>query len=410
MTNEEYIHLNREADIRPLALKKAPEGVDVSWCLRQIEGYQLAKRKLPSWAKMEGIWYPPRLSMEQCSGEPAAEYKRAIAARLAEGKKAASLVDLTGGFGVDFAYMAQKFHKALYVERQQVLCDTARHNFQLLGLGQAQVLNADGSEVLDSIETVDVIYMDPARRSCNGHKTIAIADCTPDIVSMQEKLLCKSKYVMVKLSPMLDISQALGVLKNVKEVHVVSVKGECKELLFVLCAVPGDVSAVTFHCVNLDTKDAPLIAQRSTHGKAEIAMVTHEWLRGRFLFEPNASILKGGMQAEFSAQYGLRQLHPQSNLFVCTQKDCKSMGEDRLLHIPARSFRIVEATDFSKQALKTILKDTHKGNLTVRNFPATVAELRKKLKLQDGGDTYFFATSLHDGKHALIKCTKKVNS
>lgn len=407
MTNEEYIHLNREADIRPLALKKAPEGVDVSWCLRQIEGYQLAKRKLPLWAETEGIWYPPRLSMEQCSSEPTAEYKSVIATRLVGNQKEASLIDLTGGFGVDFAYMAQKFRKALYVERQEVLCDAARHNFQLLGLEQAQVMNADGAEVLDSIENAYVIYMDPARRSCSGRKTIAIADCTPDIVSMQEKLLSKSKYVIVKLSPMLDISQALGVLKNVKEVHVVSVRGECKELLFVLSSAPCDASAVTFHCVNLDTKDAPLIAQRSVHGKAEIAMVTHEGLRGMFLFEPNASILKGGMQAEFSAQYGVRQLHTQSNLFVCTKKDCESIGEERLQHVPARSFRIVEATDFSKQTLKAILKDTQRGNITVRNFPATVAELRKKLKLQDGGDTYFFATSLHDGKHALIKCKKK---
>lgn len=407
MTNEEYIHLNREADIRPLALKKAPEGVDVSWCLRQIEGYQLAKRKLPSWSEIEGIWYPPRLSMEQCSSEPAAEYKRTIAARLAGNQKGAFLVDLTGGFGVDFAYMAQKFRNALYVERQEVLCDAARHNFQLLGLKQAQVLNADSAEVLDSIETVDVIYMDPARRSSSGRKTVAIADCTPDIVSMQEKLLCKGKYVIVKLSPMLDISQALGALKNVKEVHVVSVKGECKELLFVLEAVLGEVSAVTFYCVNLDTKDAPLIALCSAHGRAEIAIVSHEGLKGMLLFEPNASILKGGMQAEFSAQYGVRQLHPQSNLFVCTQNKCKSMGEDGFLHIPARSFRIVEATDFSRQALKTILKDTPRGNLTVRNFPATVSDLRKKLKLQDGGDTYFFATTLHDGKHALIKCRKR---
>lgn len=399
--------MNREADIRPLALKKVPEGVDVSWCLSQIEGYQLAKRKLPSWADTEGIWFPPRLSMEQCSSEHTAEYKREIAERLVGNSREATLVDLTGGFGVDFAYMARNFSKALYVERQEVLCDVAKHNFRSLGLEQAQVMNADGTEVLNGMETKDVIYLDPARRNDSGRKTIAIADCMPDVTSLQDILLSKGKHVIVKLSPMLDISQALRYLKKVEEVHVVSVKGECKELLFVLNATASNAT-VTFYCVNLNTKDAPLITTRTMHDKAEIAVVAHGDLQGMLLFEPNASIMKGGMQAEFAAQYGVRQLHPQSNLFVCTQEEADAMGEERLQHIPARSFRIMEASDFSKQALKQMLRDTRKGNLTVRNFPTTVAELRKKLKLQEGGDTYFFATTLYDGTHALIKSKSNI--
>lgn len=405
MTNEEYISLNLDADVRPLALKKAPKGVDVSWCLRQIEGYQLAKKKLPSWADTKGMWYPPRLAMEQCSSEAAATYKSSIVDRLAKDFSKANYVDLTGGFGVDFAYMSKHFNKAIYVERQEELCKVARHNFHVLGLNNAQVLNSDCRTALETLASeTDIIYIDPARRSDDGRKTIAISDCTPDVISLQDELFRKSGHIVIKLSPMLDITQALRELKKVKEVHIISIKGECKELLFVLDSSATDDCAAEFHCVNLNTKDAPLISAGRPSARADIARVSTEELHGTALFEPNASIMKARMQAEFAAQYGLTQLHPQSNLFICKKGTDDQSDAEKRKHIPARSFEIIEASDFSKKSIRQLLKDTTKGNLTVRNFPASVAVLRKKLKLQEGGEYYFFATTLANDKHVLIKC------
>lgn len=406
MTNEDFIIHNREADIRSLALQKVPEGVDALWCLRQIEGYQLAKKKLPVWAQTEGIWYPPRLSMEQCSSEITAQYKRSIAARLTRGETPGTFIDLTGGFGVDFSYMAQGFKKAIYVEQQEVLCDAARHNMPILGLQNATITGTDSETFIDNTDQADIIYIDPARRNSTGRKTIAIEDCTPDITSLQHKILAKARYAITKLSPMLDITQALRTLNNVCEVHVVSVKGECKELICVQSASHPD-GIITYHCVNLSTPDTPFMCTDRGGSTAQI-LPKDTPVTGMLLFEPNASILKAGVQDAFAMQYGLLKLHPMSNLYVCDDATMsRHTANDDLKGLPpARIFRIIDAGDFSKSSLKTLLRDCDKGNITIRNFPSTVAELRKRLRLKDGGDTYFFATTMQNGKHILIKCTR----
>lgn len=374
-----------------------PEGVDAIWCLRQIEGYQLARKKLPQWADKEGIWFPPRLSMEQCSSEATARYKAEVAARLCSPitSGATSLIDLTGGFGVDFSYMAPQFGKAIYVEQQEVLCDAARHNFPLLGLGNTEIINAQSGEDFSlSNLHYSLIFLDPARRDDIGRKVFAIEDCTPDITALQDDLLKNADYVMVKLSPMLDITQALRSLHCVREIHVVSVKGECKELLFVMsneaCTEPQ-----SYHCVNLDTQDKPFVTQGSQQ-TTEYAMPEKDML----LFEPNASIMKAGVQDAFAAHYSLGKLHPMSNLF--TKKNDIDVPEG----IPARAFRITHIYDFSKQSLKQLRNETKQANLTVRNFPSTVADLRKRLKLKEGGSIYIFATTLNNNSHALIECKK----
>lgn len=410
MTNEEFIAINREQDIRPLALKKMPEGVNAIWCLQQIEGYQIAKRKLPHWAGTEGLWYPPRLSMEQCSSEETAIYKQETARRLCGSPLASSyestFADITGGFGVDFSYMAREFGTAFYVERQQELCNVASHNLPLLGLSQAQVVNADSLSFLNSLdESAQIIYADPARRSVSGRKTVAIEDCTPDISVLQHLILSKAAYAIIKLSPMLDITQALRTLRNVSEIHIVSVKGECKELLFVLRAKQPDTAqaasptrpeneAPIFHCVNLATGQKALIA--ASKPLSPDIIPAEALAGGMYLLEPNASILKANMQDAFAKAYGLRKLHPQSNLFVC---DTRPPSD-----IPARTFRIAALGDFSKNSIKNIQNGARQGNLTIRNFPSTVAELRKRLKLKEGGKDYFFATTLSDGRHTLLRC------
>lgn len=405
MTNEEYIAKNRETDIRPLALKSAPEGVNVSWCLRQIEGYQIAKKKLPAWSQAENVWYPPRLSMEQCSSEVTAKYKQSLAEKLVGEANKATLVDLTGGLGVDFTYMAKNFGSAIYVEQQEVLCNVARHNFPLFGLTQIIIEQTDSVNILNSINNVDVIYIDPARRDDAGKKTVAISDCTPDLSKIQDLIFSKARYAIVKLSPMLDITQALRTLEKVTEIHVVSVKGECKELLFVQDAsVDQENQTIVVCCQNLDTHEAALVGKINTPIHTHIIDATPDSLSGLLLFEPNASILKAGMQDEFAKHYNLQKLHPMTNLFVCNPENVQGQTIELMKHIPARSFMIVDAGDFSKNSMKRLTGNLKKANLTIRNFPTSVAELRKRLKLKEGGEDYLFATTLNNGKHVLLKC------
>lgn len=412
MTNEEFIIHNRDKDIRSLALKKMPEGVDAIWCLKQIEGYQIAKRKLPQWAATEGIWYPSRLPMEQCSSEATAIYKRDIVKRLCGNKGCdpmvqycdCGLVDITGGFGVDFSYMAKEFSTAFYIEQQQELCNIALHNFPLLGLPHAKVVNADSCSFLNSLTKAYIIYSDPARRDNSGKKIITIEDCTPDISAIQHILLSKATHAIVKLSPMLDITQALRTLNNVSEVHIVSVKGECKELLFVLSSAntttfkhPSSMASSTtpiFHCMNLLTGHSPFITNNTIVAPDILPADTP--LAGKFLFEPNASILKAGVQNAFAKAYGLHKLHPLSNIFICNVQPSSD--------IPARAFRITDSSNFSKRSLKRLFNTTHQCNLTIRNFPSTVQKLRKRLNLKEGGSDYLFATTLSDGSHILLKC------
>lgn len=392
-SNEEFIRLHLNEDPLSLALKKVPEGVDLQWCLRQIEGYATAKKKLPEMAAIEGIWFPPRLSMEQCSSEATAKYKQSIVKRLG----GTSLTDLTGGFGIDFCYMAQGMQQATYVEQQEVLCEAARHNFPLAGLQNAEVVNTSCEEYLQYAEGCDtnsIIYLDPARRNNHGEKVFSISDCTPDVSQLQDTLTRNAAYVMIKLSPMLDIAQALRQLRNVIEIHVVSVKGECKELLFI---VSEKEQELTYHCVNLETSDEPFSAIQSQAHEMPQLISPQQVTAGSFLFEPNASIMKAGMQNAFAERYNLKKLHPMSNLFV---------GVRHIENIPARQFVIEATSDFQKAGLKDFLHGIKQANIAIRNFPSTVDELRKRLKIKDGGNVYLFATTLADNTHRLIRCGK----
>lgn len=401
MTNEEFIKQHRNENPLSLALKKAPEGIDLQWCLRQIEGYGIAKKKLPEWTKTDNIWFPPRLSMEQCSSETTARYKQAIAERL--GCKV--LIDLTGGFGIDFSYMARNMENAFYIEQQEVLCNIASHNFPLMGLQNIKIYNTACEEfwnqyVSDSTTAEKqrekiLIYLDPARRNNKGEKVFSINDCTPDVTLLQDSLLENSAYIMLKLSPMLDIAQARRQLKDISEIHIASVKGECKELIFVMSK---DSDRQHYYCVNLETDEAPFTSDTSaTTEQAEIALPS-EITEGAFLFEPNASIMKAGVQNAFARRYNLKKLHPMSNLFL---------GKEPIQNIPARQFIIERMSDFQKGNLKSFMQDIRQANLTIRNFPSTVEDLKKRLKIKDGGNIYLFATTLSDDTHVLIRGGKK---
>lgn len=498
----DFIRQHQDDDVRQLAFlgSKYPE-VDMPFALDQIRGRKMARVKLPRWASIDGIIYPPHISMEQCSSEQTALYKAELAARLLglspsssengeekekESENASNLhlseicefagkgavdsefakneatcekqqilteskenvneikeephegdfseetgfVDLTGGFGVDFSYIASRLGvKSMYVERQAHLCEAAKENFGRLGLKNAIVKNGDGIEVLHSFASkkddaasdslgiteeqsrsllktnlgLKLIFIDPARRDDAGNKVVSLKDCTPDVTVLQEEMLSKADYVIIKLSPMLDWHRAVSELNCVKEVHIISVNNECKELLLVLSARNmGEMEAssadrevkhagsLRIYCVN-DAQSFVCDELDMESSSVRIAPPVLEEMQ--YLYEPNASLMKAGCFGVLSGRYDARMLSKNSHLFV---------SRDLIAAFPGRSFRIIAISSFNKKELKRHLSGITKANIATRNFPLSVAELRKRLKLKDGGETYIFATTLSDESHVQM--------
>lgn len=483
----DFIRQHQDDDVRQLAFlgSKYPE-VDMPFALDQIRGRKMARVKLPRWASIEGIIYPPHISMEQCSSEQTALYKAELAARLLglspsssengeekekesenasnrhlseicefAGKGAVDsefakneatckkqqilteskenvneikeephegdfseetgFVDLTGGFGVDFSYIASRLGvKSMYVERQAHLCEAAKENFGRLGLKNAIVKNGDGIEVLHSFASkkeaaaseslgitedqsqsllktnrgLKLIFIDPARRDDAGNKVVSLKDCTPDVTLLQEEMLSKADYVIIKLSPMLDWHRAVSELNCVQEVHIISVNNECKELLLVLSA--RNMGNLRIYCVN-DAQSFVCEESDMESSSVKIAPFTLEEMQ--YLYEPNASLMKAGCFSVLSERYEAKMLSKNSHLFV---------SRDPIAVFPGRSFRIIAVSSFNKKELKRHLSGITKANIATRNFPLSVAELRKRLKLKDGGETYIFATTLSDESHVLV--------
>lgn len=498
----DFIRQHQDDDVRQLAFlgSKYPE-VDMPFALDQIRGRKMARVKLPRWASIDGIIYPPHISMEQCSSEQTALYKAELAARLLglspsssengeekekESENASNLhlsencefagkgavdsefakneatckkqqilteseenvneikeepyegdfseetgfVDLTGGFGVDFSYIASRLGvKSMYVERQAHLCEAAKENFGRLGLKNAIVKNGDGIEVLHSFASkkeaaasdslgitedqsqsllktnlgLKLIFIDPARRDDAGNKVVSLKDCTPDVTLLQEEMLSKADYVIIKLSPMLDWHRAVSELSCVQEVHIISVNNECKELLLVLSArnmggmealsADGEVKHsgnLRIYCVN-DAQSFVCDELDMESSSVRIAPPVLEEMQ--YLYEPNASLMKAGCFGVLSERYDARMLSKNSHLFV---------SREPIAVFPGRSFRIIAVSSFNKKELKRHLSGITKANIATRNFPLSVAELRKRLKLKDGGETYIFATTLSDESHVLM--------
>ena len=459
MTTAEFIHEYREQDTRQLALQSArfPD-VDMPYALDQIKGWQTARRKLPTWAACDGIVYPPHLSMEQCSSEPTAQYKLNLAmewARRVESSElrvesskegvdnsseqpatlnsqlstfnchASSMTDLTGGFGVDFSFTSCAFASATYVERNEQLCRMVEHNLPLLGIDNAKVVCADAIDYLSTLDTQTMIFLDPARRDQHGAKTVMLTDCTPDVVQLLPQLLKKSRFTMLKLSPMLDWHKAIEDLQGtVREVHIVSVGGECKELLLVLseemeselkvfCAdleagggSGGSSRSSSSSCSSLSSEPSSprTSSSPSAHSHASLFVYTPSASRpapnsklktqnSKFLHEPNASIMKAGCFDELAAAYGVSPVSRNSHLFLSAEP---------VDGFPGRSFSIERVTTLNKRELRQALAGIEKANIATRNFPLSVAELRKRLKLKDGGDVYIFATTTAEDEHLLL--------
>lgn len=395
MTTAEFIREYRERDIRQLALQanRFPD-VDMPYALDQIQGWQIARRKLPKWAACDGVIFPPHLSMEQCSSEPTAQYKLNLAMEWAERVGHASrMTDLTGGFGVDFSFTSCAFAAATYVERNEQLCHIVEHNLPLLGLDNATVVCADAVEYLSTVEPQTMLFLDPARRDEHGAKTVMLADCTPDVVQLLPKLLEKSRFTMLKLSPMLDWHKAVDDLQGaVREVHIVSVGGECKELLLVLSTVVE--SELRVYCADLSTaSDTSSLFVYTPGSSAPVANSKLKTQNSKFVHEPNASIMKAGCFDELAAAYGVSPVSRNSHLFL---------SDEPIEDFPGRSFVVERVTTMNKGELRKALVGIEKANIATRNFPLTVAELRKRLKIKDGGDVYIFATTTAEGEHLLL--------
>ena len=395
MTTAEFIREYRERDIRQLALQanRFPD-VDMPYALDQIQGWQIARRKLPKWVACDGVIFPPHLSMEQCSSEPTAQYKLNLAMEwTCQVGHASRMTDLTGGFGVDFSFTSCAFTSATYVERNEQLCHIVEHNLPLLGLDNATVVCADAVEYLSTVEPQTMLFLDPARRDEHGAKTVMLADCTPDVVQLLPKLLEKSRFTMLKLSPMLDWHKAVDDLQGaVREVHIVSVGGECKELLLVLSTVVE--SELKVYCADLSTaSDTSSLFVYTPDSSAPVANSTFNIQHSTFLHEPNASIMKAGCFDELAAAYGVSPVSRNSHLFL---------SDEPVEGFPGRSFVVERVTTMNKGELRKALAGIEKANIATRNFPLTVAELRKRLKIKDGGDVYIFATTTAEGEHVLL--------
>ncbi len=399
-----YIRQHADGDVRKLALQGVKDTeVDLQQALQQIVGRQTARRKLPSWALHDDIIYPPHLNMEQCSSEQTARYK----AGLVMGDrglvmKSGVFVDLTGGFGVDFYWMSQGFKERIYVEQNEQLCAISTENFRTLGLS-CLVCCCATATYLPQLDHADVIYLDPARRDEHGGRTYDIADCSPNVLELLPQLLQKADRIILKLSPMLDWRKAVSDLGCVSEVHIISVNNECKELVLVL--TPNQSETINLYCVNNDNVFSIVRCLRTASPTSSDCESDAFGLNARsllsadakFLYEPNASIMKAGCFDVLEECYAVQQVAVNSHLFLST---------DEIDDFPGRGFQIMAISSMNKRDLKAALAGIEKANVAVRNFPLSVEQLRKKLKLKDGGDVYIFATTKTNGEHSLFICRK----
>jgi 16S rRNA G966 N2-methylase RsmD len=397
---KQFISHHENDDTRDIALRFSRE--DMPFLLTQIKGRQIAKHKVPTWYNNNDVIYPVHLSMEQSSSEKTAQYKASL---LPKGK--GKFVDISAGLGVDFYFMAQNFEQAVYVEQNAELCEIAEHNFNKLGLKNTTIKNEKSEDFLQQTSKIDVIFADPARRSDTGRKVFKIEDCSPNIAEIKDILVEKSDWVMIKYSPMLDISLAVKTLRNVCEVHIVSVENECKELLFLLYAssTVSEQSRTTlsdrsceciYHAINIRKNNK--IDTFSFYPRDEQQIIPEFTSHvGNYLYEPNASVLKAGGFNSVSIAFSANKLHKNSHLYT---------SNELILDFPGRIFNIKNVFSPNKKNIHQLLSETKKANISVRNFPMSVDEIRRKTGLKEGGDIYLFATTLNNEEKVWVMCEK----
>lgn len=383
-----FIETHLKDDVRRLALSKFPDDVDKTLVLNQIEARQILSKKVPSWASNPELLFPRHLSLEQCSSELTAKYKASLVGN------GDVFVDLTGGLGVDSYFLSEKFKTSYYVENQKDLCELAGHNFSVLGR-DITVINSDAETFCRDVACRvrhDLIFIDPARRDAYNRKMVSLHDCTPDVVDLVGTWRAAFvQTVMIKLSPMLDISVIVNELRNIAEIHVVAVKNECKEVLVLLR--PDYDGEIMIHCV-----DFPVGTWRAASLRDEQSAVpTFAATIKKYLYEPNTAIMKAGMFRLVSQRFGIDELHVNSHLYT---------SDNLIPDFPGRVFEVVGFAPFNKKTKKELLKDVTEASVSIRNFPLSANDLRKSLNLKESDVNYVFGTTAMGEKKIVILCHK----
>lgn len=381
---QDFIVENLNTDILSILLKKQLfDNVSNQELVEQAEAKTRCKKKLPLWFSTPLIYYPNKLNIEQTSSEKAARYK----ADLIVGKK---LIDLTGGFGVDAFYFSRRFDQVVHCEINQDLSKIASHNFEQLGAKNIKCTNIDGMDYLKaSDEIFDCIYIDPSRRNNAKGKVFMLEDCLPDVPRHLDLLLKKGKMIIIKTSPMLDITLGLKELKFVEEIHILAIHNEVKELLWIISSESETLRKIK--TVNISNKDETFeyspAHQQTTQVKYALPL--------QFLYEPNAAIMKSGAFNLITEKYNTPKLHEHSHLYT----------SDTLKEFPGRKFKIESIAHYSPKNLKKILSGS-KANIATRNFPETPDQIKKRLNVKDGGDSYLFFTTDMNNSRIVIFCSK----
>jgi len=394
---EQFILEHLTADVRTLALSAHPDGVDMQYALTQISGWQAARVKVPLWADTEGIVYPKHLSLEQCTSQYIAQYK----ASFVEGLLGCGfrMADITGGMGVDCFFISAGAAKVYYNEMSAELCDCARINFKALGRQEIEINCGTAEDYIAGLtpDSLDLIYLDPARRGDAGRKLVSISDCQPDTVALQDDLLRVAPNVMVKLSPMLDISRALTELRHVSHVFIIGLEGECKEITLLMQR--GFDAEPTITAVDISQNGTPqpaVSSAKSVDAALPQPIADSSSLQpGTYISEPSAPYMKSALFRTIAAQTTTALLHPDTHLFWSKEKP---------ENFPGRTFQIQGIIPFDKRSLSALVKT--QANLSVRNFPESAPALQRRLKLRDGGPRYLIATTLSDSRRVILDLKK----
>lgn len=381
-------HASDNTDKLLLAASRYPD-IDLPFAVNQIIARRQIQGKLPYWYHHDELIYPSRLSTEQCSSELTALYKQQL-------MRGTSFCDLTGGLGIDTYYFAQKAKSAIYVERFADYCEAARHNFNVLQANNIHVIHADARNIAGELKA-DTVYIDPARRADCNKRVFALTDCEPDVLQLKPILLENTSRLIIKVSPMADIDETLRLLPETHEIHILAVKNECKELLFILQhPLFYPTEKVEIHAINLlSSTDVPAFVFRLEEEKAAEPILTEQV--EQYLYEPHAALLKSGAFKLVASRYSVSKLHKHSHLYT---------SQHLYPDFPGRIFQVDTTYEFSGKLLKTLNRQIPKANLTTRNFPLSVDELRKRSKIKEGGDIYLFATTLANERKILIKTHK----
>lgn len=380
---QQFINDNLTADIPRLLFKGSPfDAISIQELVTQIVSKKKCEKKLPNWFQTKNIYYPPKVHIEQTSSEITASYKSSIIS----GNK---ILDVTGGFGVDCYSFAKSFKNVTHCELDANLSTIVNNNYQQLKINNIKCISGDGIEFLKNSETTfDWIYIDPSRRDAAHKKVFMLKDCLPNVPEHLDLLFSKSKSILIKNSPILDISKTIDELRFVKEIHVVSVVNEVKELLFVL---EKDFNkSITVKTINFNKK----ITQSFDFQHLKNNTSNYSSPK-KYIYEPNASILKSGGFHEVSNQLNVEKLQQHSHLY--TSENC--------IEFPGRTFLVEKICNYNKKEIQQNLKD-NKANITTRNFPETVAQIRKKTKIKDGGSQYLFFTTVNNNKLKVLICSQ----